>query len=200
MEFRLQLQTFTIDGRSVSLFIPDEKEVKQLYKEGKIAFPYWSQVWPSAIALSQFILNHPDLVINKKIIELAAGLGLPSMFASYHARHVICSDQDEHAVAIMEKTIHHLGLKNCTSEIMDWNDLPENLEADVILLSDINYNPDSFPALKKLVHTFLQKNITIILATPQRLMAKEFVDEIIPYAKSNEEIVIKETMISVFVI
>ena len=200
MEFGLQLQTFTIDGRSVSIFIPDEKEVKQLYKEGKIAFPYWSQVWPSAIALSQFISKHPDLVINKKIIELAAGLGLPSMIASFHALKVICSDQDEHAVAIMEKTIQQLGLKNCSTEILDWNDLPENLEADVVLLSDINYNPDSFPALKKLVHTLIQKNITIILATPQRLMAKEFVEEIIPFAKTKEDIVINDKRISVFVI
>src|SRR5688572_33367426 len=49
-------------------------------------FPYTtlfrSQVWPSAIALSEFIVSNQQLVHNKNILELGAGLGLPSLVAS----------------------------------------------------------------------------------------------------------------------
>ena len=194
----MYLKTFTISGRSLSIFIPDEEEMKRLYKEGKIPFPYWSHVWPSAIALSEYIVQHPELISDKKVWELAAGLGLPSMYAARHAREVICSDYNEDAVAIMEKTIRHLQLKNCTAMILDWNNLPRDSEADVVLLSDINYNPDSFPALKNMIHHFLHKGSTIILATPQRLMAKEFVEEIIPFAFATEDIIVDSVVITIF--
>jgi hypothetical protein len=31
--------------------------------------------------------------------------------------------------------------------LLDWNALPEDLAADVVLLSDINYEPEAFDAL-----------------------------------------------------
>ena len=196
----LYLKTYTIADCSLSIFIPDGEETKRLYSEGKIPFPYWSQVWPSAIALSEYIMQHPELIPNKKVLEVAAGLGLPSMFAARHASEVICSDYNEDAVAIMEKTIRHLQLKNCSAMVLDWNNLPGDLEADVVLLSDINYNPEAFSALKNMILHFLQKGSTLILASPQRLMAKQFIEEIVPFAFSSEDRIVDSVVITVFLL
>jgi methyltransferase-like protein 23 len=198
--YSLHRKKFSISGKAVEIFVPDESQLKQLYKEGKIAFPFWSQVWPSAIALSEYVMEHPEMICNKKILELAAGLGLPSLFASYYASQVVCSDQDKEAVAIINRSIQHNGIKNCTASVLDWNDLPVNLEADVLLLSDINYDPETFPSLQSMIRDFLQKQTRIILSTPQRLMAKEFVDAIIPYTFSREDRAVGPVMTSIFLL
>src|SRR5688572_26276189 len=101
MNVALQLQTISIKQIPVQLFVPDALDVQQSYSNGIIPFPYWSQVWPSAIALSEFIVSNQQLVHNKNILELGAGLGLPSLVASKYAASVLCSDKEEEAVEII---------------------------------------------------------------------------------------------------
>ena len=38
---------------------------------------YWSLIWPSALVLAQWILEHGEQVRGKRCIELGAGMGLP---------------------------------------------------------------------------------------------------------------------------
>lgn len=49
-------------------------------------FPYWSKCWPSAIALSNFIAKNQALIQDKQVLELATGLGLPSLVAARFAK------------------------------------------------------------------------------------------------------------------
>jgi len=44
--------------------------------------PYFADVWPSAIALAQYLTEHPGLVQDKIVIELGCGLGLPAIVAA----------------------------------------------------------------------------------------------------------------------
>ena len=54
--------------------------------------PYWTEIWPSALALSVFILNNKDRVKGKTVLELGAGMGLPSLVAASYTSAVVCSD------------------------------------------------------------------------------------------------------------
>ena len=62
------------------------------------------------------------------------------------------------------------------------SDLSDDLSVDVLLLSDINYEPQAFETLFNVIISFLEKGTTILLSTPQRLMAKPFIDRILPYS------------------
>jgi predicted nicotinamide N-methyase len=44
--------------------------------------PYWTRVWPSAIALAQQLLQRPQLVAGKKVADLGAGLGVAGIAAA----------------------------------------------------------------------------------------------------------------------
>jgi predicted nicotinamide N-methyase len=137
--------------------------------------------------LAEYLVLHPQLTSGKKIVELGAGLGLPSFVAAQTAAAVLCTDHAPEAVQLAERSAKHLGLQNFRSAVLDWHHLPLDLEADVLLLSDINYEPDAFTALMKLIDDFLQKGTTIILSTPQRLMAKEFIHPLLAAAVVHEE-------------
>lgn len=204
MLFPLQLKQYTIQGKPVEVFAPDAKAVHDAYKNGCIPFPYWSQVWPAAIGLSEFLLRHPHYTQNKKVVELAAGIGLPSMVAARNATAVICSDYLPEAIQTAQQSAEHNGLHNLSVRLLDWNELPEDVEADVLLLSDVNYDPVVFEVQQKMIRSFLQKGTVVILCTPQRLMAKNFITPLLSFCALQEEIKLdhqgKEVAVTIIVL
>ena len=85
---------------------------KQLQTDPTTPTPYWAQVWPSAYALCEFIATQPEWLQNKKVLELAAGLGLPSLLAAQVATEVVCSDHVPAAVELMQQSIEKNQLTN----------------------------------------------------------------------------------------
>jgi len=186
---QLSLQTFTTGNASTTLYVPDPFALQQTHQQtDALPFPFWAQVWPAALSLSTFIDQHPAYIANKQVLELAAGLGLPSFVAAKHAKQVICSDYIPEAVDIVTKSIAYNQLSNMQSEVLDWNYLPDNLITDVVLMSDVNYNPAQFDVLYELFTTFINNGVTILLSTPQRLMAKPFIEKILPWCIEQQSI------------
>jgi predicted nicotinamide N-methyase len=192
MELQPTFQSFRFGDYQFNAFAPDslalqEAFTKQLQRDPSTPAPYWAQVWPSAYALCEFIASQPHWLQNKKVLELAAGLGLPSLLTAQLSTQVTCSDYIPEAVELMQKSIHENKLENINAMLIDWNYLPKYLSVDVLLLSDINYEPKAFETLFNVIVSFLENGTTIILSTPQRLMAKPFIDRLLPYSKLWEE-------------
>jgi predicted nicotinamide N-methyase len=173
----------------ISLWIPDQKalQIAQESKEEKTSFPFWAKLWPSAMILTEFMQDHPHWVSQKKVLELAAGLGLPSLYAAHFASSVLCSDYDKNAVAFINENIALNAIHNMEATVINWCHLPDELEWDVLLMSDVNYDPDSFEMLLQLLLRCLANGKTILLSTPQRLAGKAFITAILPYCILNEE-------------
>ena len=191
--YPLQLKTYRLAGQSVSLFVPELERVQQVYQNTKsndphTPFPYWAQVWPAALALGQFLVQEPQYLQQKRVLEIAAGLGLPSLVAAQYAQSVICTDYVPEAVAIAQQSAQHAHFTNMECRVLDWHHLPLTLEADVLLLSDVNYEPPQFEVLHKLMMRFLEKGTIIILSTPQRLMAKSFIQQLLPWCQLQQQI------------
>ncbi|HUC81584.1 MAG TPA: methyltransferase domain-containing protein [Flavisolibacter sp.] len=190
MQFPLNKQTIHLGSGEISLLVPDEQAVKDAYQQGEIGFPYWSQVWPAAKALAQFLLQHPDYTTGKQVLEIGAGLGLPSLVAAANAAAVLCTDHAQEATEVAKQSAQLNGLSNFQTLVLDWNHLPVELKMDVVLLSDINYEPAAMQTLKEMIHRFVQNDLTVILSTPQRLMAKEFVASLLSFCKVNKQVTV----------
>lgn len=204
MAATLQLQSFIIGDHTMNLFVPDANHVKELYQQQissdpSTPFPYWTKVWPSAIALTQFILQNPSFIQHKKLLELAAGLGLPSIAAARFASAVCCSDYLPQAVSVAKESINYLQLKNVHCIQLNWEHLPEDIGADILLLSDINYNPDAFDILYAVIMRFINKGTTVLLSTPQRLSSKPFIEKLLHCCVSQQEIAVVENQQTVMI-
>ena len=183
MEISLNLNTLEIGPIKIDVYVPDPESVRQIYAVEKIRypetpFPFWAKIWPSAIALAEYLNVNPDIIKGKRVLELAGGLGLPSIVASHNAEKVCCSDYLEEAVAVVRQTVLYNRIHNIDCAVYNWNSLPEDLSADVLLLSDVNYEPDVFEQLIKVCERFLRKGTRIVLTTPGRIMAKDFVSRL----------------------
>lgn len=203
------LQNFEFGPDHLQLFVPDLTIVKEQYQHLKkekpsLAFPYWSQVWPAALGLCRFLVNHPHYIQHTKVLELAAGLGLPSLLAARYAHEVYASDYTPEAVELMKQSAAHNGILNMKCSLLDWNNLPGTISTDVLLLSDVNYDPAEFEIVFSVIQNFLNNGTTIILSTPQRLMAKPFIDRLLPFCTKREELLVEnsgqQTIITILVL
>jgi predicted nicotinamide N-methyase len=177
MQYPLELTQISAEK---AIYVPVYDAVKAIYTDllamdPASPFPYWAKVWPSAIALVKVLQKHPSLIRDKTVLELGAGIGLPSLLMANEAKTIQVSDYDSEAVELLRKNIAHLQLHNVQALQMDWNDLPENINPEVIILSDVNYDPTQFESLTKLIQKFIHQGCTIILSTPQRIIANPFV-------------------------
>ena len=193
----------------LSILIPEPTSIKATYdklvqKDANTPFPFWAKIWPSSIALSNFLQANSKLIENKKVLEIGAGIGLPSFSIATTASEVLITDHATDAVELMQENINYLNLVNMRSECIDWNNFPTHITADTIILSDINYAPEQFEPLLNLLIRFIEEGSTLILATPQRIMGVSFIESIQHFIRHSEtETVLEkdtEVMISLYVL
>ena len=181
----------------LSLFIPDPAILKATYeqllaKDPDTSFPFWAKIWASSKALTDFLKTKSEWIQGKKVLEMGAGIGVPSFSIAHLVNEIIISDYNKDAVKLLEKNIAYLNLKNTKAMCLDWNNSQVYLPADIVLLSDINYAPDQFNALLLVIKQYLMMGARIIIATPQRIMGISFIKAIEAYITYADVITIIE--------
>ena len=194
MQYPIQLTQISAEK---AIYIPLYEGVQEVYKSllklnPTTPFPFWAKLWPSSIALLDVLKAHPYLIQNKHVLEIGAGIGLPSLMMADIAKSIQISDFDKEAVALLQKNIEHLQLQNAQALQLDWNNMPENMNAEVLILSDVNYDPAQFDVLIHLIDKFIHQGCTIILSTPQRIMASPFVQKLEASIKARHEVTVDE--------
>lgn len=174
----------------LSIFIPDPEQIKstyenQLARNEKTSFPFWAKIWPSAIALVSFLKEEPGWIKDKTVLELGAGIGYPSLAMAHHTKNMIISDHATEAVSLLKKNIAFLKLEHVKAMPIDWNDFPDEIHAEIVLLSDINYAPGQFEPLLQLIKKLVEKNSVVILSTPQRITIAPFAEALQPFIKRS---------------
>ena len=194
------LQLVTLHNE-LSLYVPDPALIQSTYQKlvaenTATIFPYWAKVWASADALVQFLREEPAWIQNKIVLEIGAGIGIPSLSIAAQTDKIVISDYAPDAVALLQKNIEHLKLNNASATCIDWNHISEDVIADTILLSDTNYEPAVHENLTFLVEKFINKGSTILLATPNRLASNPFIERISKYMYRSKQYRLTENSVS----
>lgn len=180
-----------------SLFVPTHALIKTTYENlvasnSTTIFPYWAKIWASAYAMLQFLQEQPLWIQNKIVLEIGAGIGVPSLSIAAQTHKIMISDYATDAVTVIQKNIEHLKLTNALAVCINWNHIPDDIIADTILLSDTNYEPAAHNHLVSVIDTFINKGSTVILATPNRLASNTFIESISKYIDHSKNYCITE--------
>ena len=194
------LQLVTLHNE-LSLYVPDPALIQSTYQKlvaenTATIFPYWAKVWASADALVEFLREEPAWIQNKIVLEIGAGIGIPSLSIAAQTDKIVISDYAPDAVALLQKNIEHLKLNNASAACIDWNHISEDVIADTILLSDTNYEPAVHENLTFLIDTCINKGSTILLATPNRLASNPFIERISKYIYRSKQYRLTENSVS----
>ena len=137
--------------------------------------PYWADLWPSAIGLSEYIDSHSVIVKNKDVLEIGCGLGLPGIVAALCGGKVTMTDYLQEALDFAENNWNkNLAIK-FDGQLLDWRKVSLIAKSDVIIASDVAYESRSFVPLKNAIEQILKPDGVLLLSEPNRKFASPFI-------------------------
>ncbi len=150
--------------------------------------PYFGVLWPSAKGLCQYLFQHKNDFVGKKVLEIGCGLALPSFILKKQGVEVLATDFHRDVPIFLEKNFE---LNQIKFDYLPLNWREENEEIgkfDFVIGSDILYEGrHPLEVCRALIH-YLKPNGQIILADPGRTYIQKFVT-------SMNELGFKETLL-----
>ncbi|XP_061400257.1 electron transfer flavoprotein beta subunit lysine methyltransferase-like [Musca vetustissima] len=143
----------------------------QLDEENKVFKndPFWAFYWPGGQALSKYVLESPELVNGKSVLDVGSGCGATSIAAILKsAKYAIANDIDEVAgiAALMNAQLNRID----TSKILISEDnlIGSNVAEDIVFIGDLFYDEE----IAEILLPWLQKLSTngkiILIGDPGR--------------------------------
>src|SRR4051812_40730751 len=82
--------------------------------------PYWAELWPSAVGLSEYLVANKSIIKGKTVLEIGGGLGLPALVAASLGADVTATDYLRDAVDFSQKNAALNGIGNIVFRTLDW--------------------------------------------------------------------------------
>lgn len=101
--------------------------------------PFWAAAWPGGQALARYVLDHPEVVAGRTVLDLGAGSGLVAVAAAVAgAARVIASDVDPYSRAAVAVNAEENGVGPFTVVGDVLGEAPDPL-VEVVLAGDVCY-------------------------------------------------------------
>ena len=138
-------------------------EAADTYMDGGLgARPYWAFAWPGGQALARYLLDNPDLVLGRDVLDIGSGSALGAIAAmKAGARSALAADIDPlaDAAARMNAALNGVDVATTRDDL-----LGGPVTWDMVVVGDLVYEPD----LKLRVGAFLRaaraRGVTVIYA------------------------------------
>jgi predicted nicotinamide N-methyase len=103
--------------------------------------PYWARPWGGGLALVRYLLDHPEAVAGRRVLDLGTGSGLVAIAAARAgALNVTAADISPHAIAAARLNAA-LNEVEVTAVLGDLTAGPA-ADADIVLVGDLFYDPE----------------------------------------------------------
>jgi predicted nicotinamide N-methyase len=128
--------------------------------------PFWAFAWAGGQALARYVLDHPETVAGRRVLDFASGSGLVGLAAAKAgAASVLCADLDEFALEAIAINAEANGVSvTVTGE----NQLGEAGERDVILAGDICYEQALAARVIDWLAAEQSRGVTVLIGDPGR--------------------------------
>lgn len=128
--------------------------------------PYWAFAWPGGQALTRFLLDHPDWVKGKRVLDFAAGSGLSAIGAAMAgAARVEAAEIDDFAsaaIALNARTNHvavHLVNEDLVGAEPRW---------EIVLAGDVCYERPMADRVIAWFRVLAARGVAVLLGDPGR--------------------------------
>jgi predicted nicotinamide N-methyase len=168
-------------------------------KSERDAPPFWAFAWPGGQALARYLLDHPDLVRGKRVLDLASGSGLVAIAAAQCGAFVVATEIDPYAIEAiaLNAAANDVPVATHFGDILD-----SRPQTDVVLAGDVFYSRE----MTERVLEFLGKTSAelVLVGDPSRaytpLAGFERIAEYdIPVNRDLEDADIKRTQVLLWV-
>jgi predicted nicotinamide N-methyase len=133
--------------------------------------PYWAFAWAGGIALARHVLDHPDLVAGRRVLDFAAGSGLVGIAAAKAgAAHVVANDIDPlAAVAIsFNADLNNAAVAASVDDLLPADSGFDPTTFDAILVADAFYAPELAARALAFLARCRAAGCTVLIGDPGR--------------------------------
>jgi predicted nicotinamide N-methyase len=159
-EFRLWLATE---------YVPIWQATETWLDEHNIDPPYWAFCWPGGQAIARYLLDNPETVRGKHVIDFAAGSGVSAMAAARAgAASVLANDID--AMSLVAARLN-AGANGLTVDVSaeDWlSGVDGHPTADVVIAGDVCYEQDMSVRALAWLRSHARQGRLVLLGDPGR--------------------------------
>jgi predicted nicotinamide N-methyase len=156
--------------------------------------PFWAFAWAGGQALARYVLDHPELVAGRRVLDVASGSGLVAIAAAMAgASSVEAADIDAFAVAAVALNAEANGL----AVVPRLGDLVGTDEGwDAVLAGDIFYDRDIAARMTEWLLALQGRGATVLVGDPGRsYLPKDRLEELacyrVPVTRALEDAEIK---------
>lgn len=160
--------------------------------------PYWAFAWAGGQGLSRFILDHPETVAGKTVLDFATGSGLVAIAAMKSgARRTQACDIDPFCAAA---TTLNAGLNQVPVETMTQDLIGTLGDWDVVLAGDVFYDRDLAGRLMPWFSALAAGGALILVGDPGRAyLPKSGLERLatytVPVTRALEDAEVKTTSV-----
>jgi predicted nicotinamide N-methyase len=157
-EIRLHLA-----DEAMSLWTKTEEELGEL----GLAPPFWAFAWAGGQGLARYVLDTPELVAGKNVLDFACGsglVGIAAMKAGAQSCHGVDIDPVATTAARLNAALNNVDLSLEVADITA-SELPEY---DLVFCGDVFYDKAMAEKVLGFVDRLLEKNIEVIVGDPGR--------------------------------
>ena len=136
-------------------------------KESNVPPPYWAFAWPGGQAVARLVLDRPELVAGKSVLDFAAGTGLVGIAAMMAgAARVQSCDIDRFALSAIALNAESNGVdvKAVSADLVD-RPLPG---IDVVLAGDVCYEKPMADRVTAWLRGIAATGTLVLLGDPGR--------------------------------
>ncbi|MET0183341.1 MAG: methyltransferase [Caulobacterales bacterium] len=158
--------------------------------------PFWAFAWAGGQALARHILDHPEIVRGKNVMDVASGSGLVSIAAmKAGAQKAIAIDIDPFCAPA---ALMNAALNDVSVSTSDQDPIGKPTGCDLILVGDLFYDRDIATPLLAWLHELSAQGKTILIGDPGRTYLpkdklEKLAEYVIPTPRTLEDSEVKRT-------
>lgn len=144
------------------LWLKTEEELEEI----GLPPPFWAFAWAGGQGLARYILDNPDVVRGKRVVDFASGSGMVAIAAALAgAAHVLAVDIDPWTKSAITL---NAAANNVTVAVSSDNIIGRAIDADVLLAGDVFYDKGFADALIPWFSTLSSAGTVVIVGDPGR--------------------------------
>jgi predicted nicotinamide N-methyase len=128
--------------------------------------PYWAFAWPGGQALARHVLDHPELVRGKGVLDFAAGGGIQAIAAARAgAARLVATEIDAYATEAMQL---NAALNGVSFEVSAEDVIDRDLGWDVVLAGDVCYERPMAERVERWLAGLARRGALVLMGDPGR--------------------------------
>lgn len=136
-------------------------------KDENFGAPYWAHHWGGGLGLARYLLDHPETVFARRVLDLGSGSGIVGIAAKKAgAEVVIAADIDPYAIAALRLN----AIANSVRIQASLGDVTVITppEVEVVLVGDLFYESELAERVTTFLDHCLESEAKVLIGDPRR--------------------------------